>query len=64
MPSALVNGWTGSHTHGDRLSHNLYLVCRMFWCEEMVMSNVCWGMQDAQFNFMQVSREQVRMDQF
>ena len=34
---------------------NLYLVCRMFWCEEVSKSRVCWGTVNPPFGFKQVS---------
>ena len=34
---------------------NLYLVCRMFWCEEVSKSRVCWGTANPPFGFKQVS---------
>lgn len=34
---------------------NIYLHCRMFWCDQSVSSSVCWGTNDPQFNFVQVS---------
>lgn len=33
---------------------NLYLVCRMFWCEEVSKSRVCWGATNPPFGFKQV----------
>ena len=33
---------------------NLYLVCRMFWCEEVSKSRVCWGATNPLFGFKQV----------
>jgi len=35
--------------------NNLYLVCRMFWCEEVSKSRVCWGTTNPPFGFKQVS---------
>ena len=34
---------------------NLYLVCRMFWCEVVSKSRVCWGTANPPFGFKQVS---------
>ena len=34
---------------------NLYLVCRMFWCDEVSKSRVCWGDNNPSFGFKQVS---------
>ena len=34
---------------------NSYLVCRMFWCEEVSRTNVCWNTVDPEFKFKQVS---------
>ena len=38
----------------DAATRNLYLVCRMFWCDDVVNSNVCWGTSNPKFNFAQV----------
>lgn len=38
----------------DMSTRNLYLVCRMFWCDDVSRSNVCWGTFEPQFNFVQV----------
>ena len=38
----------------DGATRNLYLVCRMFWCDDVVNSNVCWGTCNPKFNFVQV----------
>ncbi|KAK3584373.1 hypothetical protein CHS0354_001298 [Potamilus streckersoni] len=47
------------HSQGTqaRDSHirNSYLVCRMFWCDDAVHSNVCWGSLQPQFNFVQIA---------
>ncbi|KAI8520271.1 C2 domain-containing protein 3 [Branchiostoma belcheri] len=37
----------------DLSVRNPYLVCRMFWCDETVRSNVCWGTNDPRFDFHQ-----------
>lgn len=34
---------------------NLYLVCRMFWCDEVSKSRVCWGTTNPPFGFKLVS---------
>ena len=34
--------------------NNLYLVCRMFWCDEVTKSRVCWGDINPLFGFKQV----------
>jgi len=34
---------------------NLYLLCRMFWCEVVSKSRVCWGTENPPFGFKQVS---------
>ncbi|CAL1526799.1 unnamed protein product, partial [Lymnaea stagnalis] len=39
----------------DSVVRNTYLVCRMFWSNESVHSNVCWGTLDPEFNFLQVA---------
>lgn len=38
---------------------NLFLVCRMFWCEEVSKSPVCWGTNHPQFGFKQVKCDNV-----
>lgn len=38
----------------DMSVRNTYLVCRMFWCDDAVHSNVCWGTADPAFHFSQV----------
>ena len=35
--------------------NNAYLVCRMFWCDEVSKSRVCWGTTNPPFGFKQVS---------
>ncbi|XP_068718257.1 C2 domain-containing protein 3-like isoform X2 [Montipora capricornis] len=35
--------------------NNLYLVCRMFWCDEVTKSRVCWGDINPLFGFKQVA---------
>ncbi|OWF51153.1 C2 domain-containing protein 3-like [Mizuhopecten yessoensis] len=39
----------------DMNTRNTYLVCRMFWCNDAVHSNVCWGTFEPQFNFGQIA---------
>ncbi|XP_069129079.1 C2 domain-containing protein 3-like isoform X6 [Argopecten irradians] len=39
----------------DMNTRNTYLVCRMFWCNDAVHSNVCWGTFEPQFNFAQIA---------
>ncbi|XP_060074176.1 C2 domain-containing protein 3-like [Ylistrum balloti] len=39
----------------DTNTRNTYLVCRMFWCNDAVHSNVCWGTFEPQFNFAQIA---------
>ncbi|XP_063416182.1 C2 domain-containing protein 3-like [Mytilus trossulus] len=39
----------------DMNVRNTYLVCRMFWCDDAVHSNVCWGTADPAFHFSQVA---------
>ena len=43
-------GWTGR----DMSTRNLYLVARMFWCDDISRSGVCWGTFDPEFRFLQV----------
>jgi len=45
-------GWT--HQSRDSATRNLYITSRMFWCDDVSCSNVCWGTCDPQFNFSQV----------
>ena len=54
-------GVTLEGSHGNKGSvpgivarSNLYLVCRMFWCEDTSISAVCWGTSEPQFGFRQV----------
>lgn len=52
--SALVQ--PGFHSKQGFVSkNNLYLVCRMFWCDEVSKSRVCWGATNPSFGFKQVS---------
>ncbi|XP_076468573.1 C2 domain-containing protein 3-like isoform X2 [Babylonia areolata] len=39
----------------DQMTRNTYLVCRMFWSNDSVHSNVCWGTLNPQYNFSQVA---------
>ncbi|CAH1777586.1 unnamed protein product [Owenia fusiformis] len=45
--------------HGGRNTRNLYVVCRMFWCQDAISSNICWGTTEPTFNFMQVAPVQI-----
>ncbi|XP_052719599.1 C2 domain-containing protein 3-like [Crassostrea angulata] len=36
-------------------SRNTYLVCRMFWCDDAVHSDVCWNDPQPQYNFSQIA---------
>ncbi|XP_071786712.1 C2 domain-containing protein 3-like isoform X1 [Asterias amurensis] len=38
----------------DLTVRNTYLVCRLFWSDDSVRSNVCWGTTEPNYNFMQV----------
>ncbi|ESO89518.1 hypothetical protein LOTGIDRAFT_165110 [Lottia gigantea] len=38
----------------DMTARNTYLVCRMFWCNDAVSSNVCWGSSQPNYNFLQI----------
>lgn len=35
-------------------SRNTYLVCRMFWCDDAVHSDICWNDPQPPYNFSQV----------
>ena len=37
------------------MTRNTYLVCRMFWSNDSVHSNVCWGTLNPQYQFNQVT---------
>nr|KAI8756892.1 C2 domain-containing protein 3-like [Biomphalaria glabrata] len=39
----------------DSSIRNTYLVCRMFWCNDAVHSDVCWGTLNPEYNFLQVA---------
>lgn len=43
-------------SQGLVIKNNLYLVCRMFWCDEVSKSRVCWGSTNPPFGFKQVSK--------
>ncbi|CAH3017538.1 unnamed protein product, partial [Porites evermanni] len=46
----------GYHSNqGLVTKNNLYLVCRMFWCDELSKSRVCWGSANPSFGFKQVA---------
>ena len=50
--------------HGNKglvTKNNLYLVCRMFWCDEVSKSRVCWGSTNPPFGFKQVSMAYIYM---
>lgn len=38
-------------------TRNTYLVCRMFWCDDAVHSDVCWNDPQPMYNFSQVRVE-------
>lgn len=40
---------------GQMHTPNLYLNCKLFWCNEMARSVVSWGQANPTFNFVQVS---------
>lgn len=45
----------GYHSNqGLVTKNNLYLVCRMFWSDELSKSRVCWGSANPSFGFKQV----------
>ncbi|KAK3100781.1 hypothetical protein FSP39_025242 [Pinctada imbricata] len=52
QPTSLTTSDLPSKDIGKR---NTYLVCRMFWCDDAVHSNVCWGNHDPTFNFIQIA---------
>ncbi|XP_033742500.1 C2 domain-containing protein 3-like [Pecten maximus] len=52
QPHSLV---TAGMAARDMNTRNTYLVCRMFWCNDAVHSNVCWGTFEPQFNFAQIA---------
>lgn len=40
---------------GPMKAPNVYLNCKLFWCDEMARSVVSWGQANPSFNFVQVS---------
>lgn len=40
---------------GPTKAPNVYLNCKLFWCDEMARSVVSWGQANPSFNFVQVS---------
>lgn len=42
---------------GPMQAPNVYLNCKLFWCDEMARSVVSWGQANPTFNFIQVSSE-------
>ncbi|KAK7097644.1 C2 domain-containing protein 3-like [Littorina saxatilis] len=54
---ALVQQQLAHHAQAgrDQMTRNTYLVCRMFWSNDSVHSNVCWGTLNPQYNFSQVA---------
>ena len=42
---------------GPLQAPNVYLNCKLFWCDEMARSVVSWGQANPAFNFVQVSSE-------
>lgn len=41
---------------GATKAPNVYLNCKLFWCNEIARSVVSWGRPDPAFNFVQVSQ--------
>ncbi|BFZ15049.1 hypothetical protein BsWGS_18088 [Bradybaena similaris] len=39
----------------DAVTRNTYVVCRMFWTNDAVRSDVCWGTLNPEYNFLQVA---------
>ncbi|XP_071951617.1 C2 domain-containing protein 3-like [Antedon mediterranea] len=39
----------------DNVTRNTYLVCRMFWSDDVVNSNVCWGTTEPDYEFLQIA---------
>lgn len=39
---------------------NVYLNCKLFWCDEMARSVVSWGQANPSFNFVQVSPQKIK----
>lgn len=42
-------------TCGPLKTPNVYLNCKLFWCDEMARSVISWGQANPSFNFVQVS---------
>lgn len=40
---------------GPSQAPNVYLNCKLFWCDEMARSVISWGQANPSFNFVQVS---------
>lgn len=40
---------------GPMQAPNVYLNCKLFWCNEMARSVISWGQANPSFNFVQVS---------
>ncbi|XP_030261591.1 C2 domain-containing protein 3 isoform X3 [Sparus aurata] len=40
---------------GPMQAPNMYLNCKLFWCDEMARSGVSWGQANPSFNFVQVT---------
>lgn len=40
---------------GPMKAPNVYLNCKLFWCDEMARSVISWGQANPSFNFVQVS---------
>lgn len=40
---------------GPKKAPNVYLNCKLFWCNEIARSTISWGQTDPSFNFVQVS---------
>ncbi len=40
---------------GPMQAPNVYLNCKLFWCDEMARSVISWGQANPSFNFVQVS---------
>ncbi|XP_064607644.1 C2 domain-containing protein 3-like [Liolophura sinensis] len=50
-PSTKISGVEGRNL----TTRNTYLVCRMFWCDDVVSSNVTWGTSEPHYGFLQVA---------
>ncbi|KAM9852878.1 C2 domain-containing protein 3 [Aulostomus maculatus] len=42
-------------TYGPMQAPNIYLNCKLFWCDDMARSVVSWGQANPSFNFVQVT---------